>query len=111
MTNTEINKKAYEKYPVVIDTEYDKYGNAEEIDINEKARNAYIEAYEEISSPTIKCWVGRDDDCSLRVFTREPDWLMDHWRDWDSIIELNCQSFPEVGQGEIIEVELMFRPL
>lgn len=73
MTPEEINKKAYEKYPVWMDTEYDCYGNSEEIDLNEKARNAYIEAYKEISAlPTIKGWVARDKCGELYFFKERP---------------------------------------
>ena len=41
MIPEDINKKAYEKYPVKMGVWYDLYGNAEEEDNNEVARNAY----------------------------------------------------------------------
>lgn len=110
MTPEEINKKAYEKYPVWMDTWYDCYGNSEEIDLNEKARNAYIEAYKEISAlPTIKGWVARDKEGDLYVFRERPERTKDAWYGTAVlfICERNNPYFPSLRwEDEPIEVEL-----
>ncbi|MBO7684899.1 MAG: hypothetical protein J6Y20_05025 [Lachnospiraceae bacterium] len=112
MTPEGINKKAYEKYPVWMDTEYDKYGNAEEIDLNEKARNAYIEAYKEISSlPTIKGWVVRDASGELCYFSRKPFRYKGFWstgiRHARIMMLADRTLFPNLRyEDEPIEVEL-----
>lgn len=69
MTPEEINKKAYERYPVKMDVEYDSLGNAEDVDLNARRRQGYIEAYKEISSlPTIKGWVARDEKGDVYLY-------------------------------------------
>lgn len=70
MTPEEINKKAYEKYPVAMDQRTDSLGFG---DFNAPPRQGYIEAYKEISSlPTIKGWVARDMFGELNVFIKKP---------------------------------------
>ena len=72
MTPEDINKKAYEKYPVKLFPDDDTLGFTS-TDVNEAARMAYIEAYKEISAlPTIKGWVARDMFGELNVFIKKP---------------------------------------
>lgn len=66
MTLKEINKKAYEKYPIKMIPDDDTMGFTS-TDVNEAARNGYIEAYKEISLlPTIKGWVVREESTEIK---------------------------------------------
>lgn len=72
MTQKEIEKKALEVYPTKLDVEYDKYGNSEDIDLNEKRREGYIKALAEINKlPKVHGWVARDEDAELHFFGTE----------------------------------------
>jgi len=104
MTPEEINKKAYEKYPILT--------RGHGIDLNYGKREMYIEFLQEISAlPTIKGWVARDGDGTLYLYIRPPyrdknyDW-------WHPIagrdkLAIDISLFPELRyEDEPIEVEL-----
>jgi hypothetical protein len=121
MTPEEINKKAYEKYPVKTGLWFDSHGSPEEIDLNEESRNAYIEAYKEISAlPTIKGWVARNSEIHgghLKFFATRPhrkkenadEYINYIWlsSDFKGSILLPKDFFPDLRwKDEPIEVEL-----
>lgn len=109
MKPEEINKKAYEKYPVKMNPDDDTMGFTS-TDVNEAARNGYIEAYKEISAlPTIKGWVARDKCGELYFFKERPTRSEYVW----SCPVCSCRPikdkkvFPDLRwEDEPIEVEL-----
>ena len=108
MTKEEIIKKAYEVYP--ISAQNDDFAREQDY-----KREGYIKALTELSElPTVHGWVARDEDYSLYLYTEKPDWKYDHW--WLGIpdncqIELDESLYPEVGQGEIVEVNLIIQKI
>jgi hypothetical protein len=107
MTPEEINKKAYEKYPVKLFPDDDTLGFTS-TDVNEAARMAYIEALEEISSlPTIKGWVARDEDGLLALYEERPIRRNREWMSSMNFFTLDHELFPDLKwEDEPIEVEL-----
>ena len=109
MSPEEINKKAYEKYPAKMAVVELKGQEPRQIDLNEEARNAYIEAYKEISAlPTINGWVARDQDGLLTLFDSEPKrFPIDESWVGCGFTDLPKDLFPDLKwEDEPIEVEL-----
>lgn len=108
-----IEEKAYKVYPVDEDVEYDKYGNSEKVDLNEKRRKGYIKCAEEYESlPKIRGWVARHKNGELCLFSNKPEYKLalgwvdehQHWR------VINRKLFPEITiESEPVEVELLIR--
>jgi hypothetical protein len=106
MTPKEINKKAYEKYPVKLFPDDDTLGFTS-TDVNEVARMAYIEAYNEISAlPTIKGWVARDKDGTLYFHWEKPEREGDEWLGFTGMSILGGLLPDLKWEDEPIEVEL-----
>lgn len=108
MTPEEINKKAYEKYPVAMDQRTDSLGFG---DFNAPPRQGYIEAYKEISAlPTIKGWVARDKKGQALCFYTIRPTRSEHV--WSCPVHSCCpikdkKVFPDLKwEDEPIEVEL-----
>lgn len=106
MTPEEINKKAYEKYPVAMDQRTDSLGFG---DFNAPPRQGYIEAYKEISAlPTIKGWVARDKHGLLWLYRVRPERRSYWWYSGETDqIGIDKALFPALRwEDEPIEVEL-----
>ena len=106
---TDIEKKAYEKYPRWMDNNPD-----ESCDLNEDKRNAYIEACMEYESlPKVRGWVARDKYGSLNLFGDKPTRFEDDTFGnikGSGMIFLNDELLPEVTwESEPVEVELLIR--
>jgi len=100
MTPEEINKKAYEKYPILT--------RGHGIDLNYGKREMYIEFLQEISAlPTIKGWVARDKNGNVFFYSHrwKPTREERDWNGFGMLLEGNY--FPDLRwEDEPIEVEL-----
>lgn len=109
MSPEDINKKAYEKYPVAMDQRTDSLGFG---DFNAPPRQGYIEAYKEISAmPTIKGWVVRDASGELCYFSLKPFRYKGFWstgiRHARIMMLADRTLFPDLRyEDDPIEVEL-----
>ena len=95
----EIKKKAYEKYPAKLAVVDLKGQEPRQIDLNEEARNAYIEAYKEISAlPTINGWVARDANGILALYDYEkkPTRREKTWRGSVNFFLLDEELLPDL---------------
>ena len=134
MTKKEIEKMAYKAYPVKNDTEYDKYGNAETVDLNAGRREGYIRAMTEMRGlakkfgereaklildfeklPKLHGWVARQPDGTLWLFEEcRPCLVLGEWgtaiggeRELDGI---DTDEFADLTyDSEPVEVELLVR--
>ena len=110
---TDIEKKAYEKYPSVLGFPID-----EQVDLNEEARNAYIKSCEEYESlPKIHGWIAKDDSLynpSLCVHLEKPvkDLAFHYWDSKGKCVCIDKKLFPEITwESEPVEVELLIRKI
>lgn len=97
MTEKEMHKKAYEKFPDM----HPEYFHM---------RDGYVAALEDFESlPKLNgWWVARDKNGELHVFEVEPRRTNDYWwdRDYDSL-SLNKEDFPEIEwENEPVRVKL-----
>ena len=96
---TDIEKKAYEKYPILT--------RGHGIDLNYGKREMYIEFLQEISAlPTIKGWVAREPYGEIVVFSDKPTYDDEGWIG-PVLAYRGKDEFPDLRwEDEPIEVEL-----
>lgn len=121
MTKEEIEKKAYEVYPIVLTgTEYGPYAGQYDHDKNEDKREAYIKGLtEQLNYPKIKGWVARDGNRRLTLFENKPKFKKgvgltpDYWTITSgSARQLFGDIMPEVNvSNSPIEVELSIKKI
>jgi len=103
MTQEEIEKKAYEAYPI---------SNGPDEEFQEAKRDAYIQALTKIEKlPKIKGWVARDKNGSLYVFHDiYPRRLEDEWVGKGASSYIGEKLLPDITwESDPVEIELLIR--
>lgn len=115
MSHEEIEKKAFEAYPVaekVLGYESGPFGI---FDMNDMQREGYIKALEEIEElPKIKGWVARDGDGELSFYECKPkrEKVFHYWKKIGWFADLNRKNFRDLTWADNpIQVELLIRKI
>lgn len=110
---TDIEKKALAFFPVDMDTDYDNYGNAESVDLNEKRREGYVKCAEEYESlQKVHGWVAVNRyGCSPRAYfyPTKPKRQDGYWTEGRNVTNLAVPNWNGKFEDEPVEVELLIR--